>query len=129
MPYLTRSISADVVQQLEQAVTLALTPSPSLSALAKALVRNSIEELSAAQQLRDIVVGKGVPAGGDTAEAVHMLSEAMAAAQKFPRLAGVLRVGFACCLCQNALIWVGVQVWLGLRVSPVVTWMAGEVVP
>ena len=92
-----------MVQQLEQAITLACTPSPSLAHVAKEVARNSAAELATAQQLRDAVgMRLGVAAlngggGAGTASATledngaDMMTEAIEAASGFMRLAGVGR--------------------------------------
>ena len=85
MPLLARPINADVVAALDQAITLACRPSPSLSSIVRSVVANSNEELAAAARIREMVGVKGNAASG-TAEAVAQLSEAIASAGRFARL-------------------------------------------
>lgn len=52
------------IHQLEQAITLALNPSPSLGVLVRGLARTAVEELAAGVKLREMVAsGARVPAG------------------------------------------------------------------
>lgn len=74
------------MQQLEQAITLACHPSSAFSQLARAVARNSAEELAAAARLREVAAAKGLSSG--STEAVQHLTAAIAAAEVFPRLAG-----------------------------------------
>ncbi len=85
LPLLARPISADVIAALDQAITLACRPSPSLASIVRSVVHNSIEELAAAARIREMATIKGTATGG-TAEAVAMLSEAIASAGRFARL-------------------------------------------
>ncbi|KAL6760662.1 hypothetical protein V8C86DRAFT_1058572 [Haematococcus lacustris] len=88
--YLQQGLTHEVVTQLEQAITLALTPSPAFGALTKALAANSARELVAGARLKEIIQGTRVPAGECTAHTLALLMEAINAAEPFPRLRGDL---------------------------------------
>ncbi|GFH28816.1 predicted protein, partial [Haematococcus lacustris] len=88
--YLQQGLTHEVVTQLEQAITLALTPSPAFGALTKTLAANSARELVAGARLKEIIQGTRVPAGECTAHTLALLMEAINAAEPFPRLRGDL---------------------------------------
>lgn len=84
-PNLTRPLTPDILAQLEQSLTLACHPTPALTTLGNAVLRNARAELAATARLRDVIGARGLPTGGG--EAVSALREAIFLAAPFPRLA------------------------------------------
>lgn len=80
------SLPMQVLQQLDQAITLACSPSHEVGQLARSVAHCCSEEQAAAARLRDAVNGRGLPAR--TLDAAAVLAEAIEGATAFPRLAG-----------------------------------------
>lgn len=80
------AIPMQVLQQLDQAITLACSPSPEVGQLARSVALCCSEEQAAAARLRDAVNGRGLPAR--TLDAAAVLAEAIEGATAFPRLVG-----------------------------------------
>lgn len=80
------AIAMQVLQQLDQAITLACSPSPEVGQLARSVALCCSEEQAAAARLRDAVNGRGLPAR--TLDAAAVLAEAIEGATAFPRLVG-----------------------------------------
>jgi hypothetical protein len=58
------SLSLQAIHQLEQAMTLAHTPSPSLGQLVRSLAAAAAQELAAGAKLREMIAsGARIPAG------------------------------------------------------------------